>query len=633
MIPRLLDRHSRATAALIAFGLFCASAASATAQYWQQRADYTIDVRLDTLTSRFVGSQRVAYTNNSPDTLTRFFFHLYFNAFQPGSMMDVRSRTIADPDRRVDDRISRLGPDEIGELHIRTMTQDGAAVEVAEEGTIAVVNLAKAIPPGATVDFRLAFEGQVPKQIRRSGRDNAEGIAYSMTQWYPKVVEYDRRGWHANPYVGREFYGVWGDFDVQVALPAGVVFAGTGYQREPEPGRFGDDREFRRDVRKARTTIHRRVAPMVHDFTWAADPDYFEFVLPDADGVRLEFVYQPDENTTDNWQALPPIMAEALRFANERYGRYPYEKYAFIQGGDGGMEYAMCTLITGERSLRSLVGVSVHELMHSWYQFVLATDESHYPWMDEGFTSFASAELMNHLTTQGLIPGEAQENPHLGSVEGYARFANAGRAEALSTHADHYTTNAAYGVGSYVKGELFLYQLRSVVGEEAFYRGLKRYYETWKFRHPDVWDFVRVMEHASGQELDWYAEYMVNTTHQVDYAVDTVRADEGSGSVIVLRRVGAFPFPTEVAVRLADGRVLRYLIPLRIQRGHAPLEGRRLVEDWPWTHPTYELQVREATPEQIESVLVNEGAPVSESDRANNVWPRLPEAEDDASGG
>lgn len=598
-----------------------AQASSANGCYFQQEADYVIRTVVQPNDHSYRGEEEIVYTNNSPDTLRRLFFHLYPNAFQPGSMMDVRSRHIDDPDRRVGSRIGALSPEETGRLLISELTVDGRVAVVREEETIAEVVLAQALLPGAKATIRLAFDGQVPVQIRRSGRDNAEGVDYSMPQWYPKLSEYDRDGWHPNPYVGREFYGVWGDFDVTVALPEDYVYAATGY---PAPADTDANRAyFGRKARKAGPDykLHRRLAPDVHDFTWAADPEFVRRELVRADGVRLQAVYIPGPQTTENWELLLPIMNEALTFANEHFGVYPYDKYAFVQGGDGGMEYAMLTLITGHRNLTSLVGVSVHEMMHSWYQFVLATDESRYPWMDEGFTSYASAEIMDHLTAAGLLPGApSSENPHAGAALGFPRFANTGRSEALATHADHYTTNAAYGVGSYTKGELFLYQLRTIVGEEAFDRGMLRYYDTWRMRHPSGPDFIRVMEKASGQVLDWYYEYMINTTHQVDYAVDTVLAAAGGRSTVVLSKVGRMPFPITVDLTTTDGRVMRYLIPVDLQRGHSPLDGRQLAPDWPWTNPDYLLPV-DVSVEEVASVRINSEVDHSESDPSNDSYP------------
>ena len=243
--------------------------------YWQQHVDYKMNVDMDVKDYKYTGTQELKYTNNSPDTLKTVFYHLFFNAFQPGSEMDVRSRTIQDPDRRVEDRISKLSPSEIGYLKVSSLKQDGTAIKYNEEGTILEVTLNKPILPGQTVKFDMEFNGQVPQQIRRSGRDNAEGVALSMTQWYPKMAEYDFEGWHADPYIGREFQGVWGDFDVKLTLDKEYVVGGTGYLQNPEEVGHGYLPEGTKQKKvKGKTLTWHFVAPMVHDFAWGADP-YF----------------------------------------------------------------------------------------------------------------------------------------------------------------------------------------------------------------------------------------------------------------------------------------------------------------------------------------------------------------------
>jgi len=202
---------------------------SAQVDRWQQHAIYKMDIDFDVDKHQFKGKQEITYTNNSPDDLKRVFYHLYFNAFQPGSMMDVRSQSLPDADPRVASRISTLTESEIGYHKILSLKQNGKDVKFEVVGTILEVELDKIIKPGETAEFKMEFESQVPIQIRRSGRDNKEGIAYSMTQWYPKLCEYDYQGWHANPYIGREFHGIWGDFTVNITIRADYTIGGTGY--------------------------------------------------------------------------------------------------------------------------------------------------------------------------------------------------------------------------------------------------------------------------------------------------------------------------------------------------------------------------------------------------------------------
>ena len=195
---------------------------------WQQKIQCDLFIDLNAKSHRFVGTEKLIYQNNSPDTLTQLYFHLYFNAFKPGSEMDVRSRTIADPDQRVGDRIAQLDSSQVGDLHCSQLMQDGKSISQEEFGTILRVRLAKPLLPKKSTTITFDFNGQVPLQIRRSGRDNQEGIAFSMTQWFPKVAVYDHQGWHADPYVAREFYGEWGDYDVRIAIDSSFTIAASG---------------------------------------------------------------------------------------------------------------------------------------------------------------------------------------------------------------------------------------------------------------------------------------------------------------------------------------------------------------------------------------------------------------------
>jgi len=577
-------------------------------------------IDFDVTTHRFEGTQQLIYANNSLDTLRKVFYHLYFNAFQPNSMMDVRSRTIVDPDRRVGGRIANLEEDEIGYHEIESLSQNGLPVDYEVVGTILEVTLNEPILPQSSALFEMEFNSQVPVQIRRSGRNNAEGIDYSMAQWYPKMCEYDYQGWHANPYVGREFYGIWGDFDVSITIDKDYIIGGTGYLQNPqEVGHGYTDEEV--EVEGDQITW-RFLAPNVHDFVWAADPDYTHTTRTREDGMVMHFFYQENERTKENWERLPAVMDEAFGFINETYGQYPYRQYSFIQGGDGGMEYPMATLITGERSFGSLVGVSIHELMHSWYQMLLGTNESLYAWMDEGFTVYASNEVDNYLRREGVLGGEAAGFPHRGSYNGYLNIARGPLEEPLAIHSDHYVTNRAYGRASYSKGAVFLGQLDYIIGREAFDRCMLRYFDLWKFKHPNPNDFIRVAEKISGLELDWYKEYFVNTTHTIDYGIDAVEATDGGKTRVRLEKIGYMPMPLDVEVTYRDGRRVLHHIPLRIMRGRKSgkfTDAEFLVEeDWPWTHPEYELLL-DVPRSEIEQIEIDPSQRLADIDRANNT--------------
>jgi hypothetical protein len=562
--------------------------------YWQQEVDYVMDVRMDVKSFRYSGTQKLTYTNHSPDTLNQVFYHLYFNAFQPGSEMDVRSRTIKDPDIRVGDRISKLSPSEIGFLHVNDLEQDGRGVAYEEEETILVVELAAPLLPGDSTVFTMAFEGQVPIQIRRSGRNNKEGVDLSMTQWYPKLVEYDRDGWHPNPYIGREFHGVWGDFDVSITIDRNYIIGGTGYLQNPKDIGHGYADNVKNS--KSKTLTWRFVAPMVHDFAWAADPDYVHDVIEGPNGVELHFLYLDDPEIKENWKRLQQDTAKMLAFFNKNIGPYPYKQYSVIQAGDGGMEYPMCTLITGGRKYKSLFGVTAHELAHSWFHHLLGTNESKYAWMDEGFTSFYDMLCESELLGTEDVFG--------GFYESYYQLALSGIEEPLTTHSDRFSHNFAYGAGSYSKGAVFLAQLGYVIGFDNLKKSVKRYFETFQFSHPTPNDFKRIAEKVSGIQLEWYLNDWVRTTSVVDYGIKNVVSVDQKTEV-VLERVKTMPMPVEVLVTKKNGKLEYYYIPLRMMRGEKKVSGDVVVlPDWAWAIPAYRFELPYAL-EDILSIQLN----------------------------
>ncbi|WP_296634839.1 M1 family metallopeptidase [Polaribacter sp.] len=576
--------------------------------YWQQQVDYTMDIDMNVNNYQYKGTQKLVYTNNSPDDLDRVFYHLYFNAFQPGSQMDVRSLNIADPDRRVGDRISKLKPNEIGYIKVNSLKQDGAAVTYETVGTILEVQLQKPIKAGESVTFDMLFDAQVPVQIRRSGRNSKEDVALSMAQWYPKMAEYDFQGWHTPPYIAREFHGVWGDFDVTLHIDKSYVVGGTGYLQNPQEvgHNYADKNQSLNLPEGDKLTWHFK-APNVHDFMWAADPDYNHDMLKMPSGSTLHFFYKKtlDEEYLQNWKKLQPQTAELMAYFSENVGKYPYKQYSVIQGGDGGMEYAMATLITGKRKYGSLFGVTAHEMAHTWFQFLLASNESLHPWMDEGFTSYISNKAENQILN------ENKENPHAGSYRGYRTIVERGYEESLSTHADRYHTNWAYGTASYSKGNIFLSQLEYVIGSENVAKGLKKYFNEFSFKHPTPNDIKRSMEKVSGIHLDWYLNEWTQTTHTIDYGVKSV-----DDKTITLERIGKMPMPIDVDVEYADGTTQSFNIPLRIMRGTKPTNAT-VLEDWAWAIPTYSFNAAKS----VKSVTIDKSGLMADVKLDNNTYP------------
>jgi hypothetical protein len=589
-----------------------------TAQDWPQRVKYRMDVNMDVSTNVLKGKQQIEYTNTSPDTLKVLFFHMYWNAFQPNSMMDVRSRELGkkvingmnDWDFRVTDRISKLTPDETGYQKINSLRINGKAQTLELYETILKVTLDKPLLPKSKLLMETDFEARVPVQIRRSGRENAEGVKFSMAQWYPKLVEYDGKGWNTSPYVGREFYGVWGDFDVNITIDRNYIIAGTGYLQNANEIGYGYEAKGARVSRPAGNTLTWKfTAPNVHDFVWAADPDFRHESRPIRDGLTMHVFYKISpmhlqkvfsqmsaqsksvynnnaglfiRNYEYEWQQVLDNVQKAMPYIEKSFGKYPYKQFSFIQGGDGGMEYPMATLLKGAGE-----SVVFHEFLHSWFPMIMSNNEALEPWMDEGFATYSENRVLAWM--RGDTTGAQQD-----AIDGYVRLAKSGFEEPLTTHADHYNTKYGYTNSSYNKGAVFYEQLGYIIGANNLDRTFSEMMRRYRFRHVVSGDFLRVAEGVSGMQLDWYRQFFVNTTRTTDYGIDSLW-QEGSRIKVRLRNKGTMPMPIDLVLQFKDGsRQLAY-VPLSLSFGNKPVEDttmkRSIQQPWPWTSPTYVVEL------------------------------------------
>ena len=583
-------------------------------QYWQQKADYEMEIELDVSSAQFNGKQRILYTNNSPETLNKVFYHLYFNAFRPGSEMAERQKSSLDVNRRFKVIIDSIGPKSYGKIQVKNLKQNGILLNPFFSETILEVPLANPILPGESAVLDLEFSGQVPDLIRRSGKNSSEGVAFSMAQWYPKLAEYDIDGWNASPYLGREFHGVWGNFDVKITLDKNFTVAASGYLQNPEDIGKGYKKIKRSKSKKGKLTWH-FIAPNVHDFTWAADKDYIHDIYPGPNNVKLHFFYKNNPSIIDNWKKLQPLTAELMEYFNSSIGDYPYKQYSVVQGGDGGMEYAMLTLITGERKFGSLVGVTAHELAHSWFQNILATNEMKHEWMDEGFTTYISTIATDKVLKENKI------FPLRNAYLGYYNLALSGIEQPQQTNANRYAYNYAYESSAYNKGAVFLSQLGYIIGKENLNTSLKIYFEEFKFKHPTPRDFIRIAERVSGILLNWYLTDWTQTTNTIDYKISGVSKLDNK-TIIDLERVSMMPMPLEILISFKNGNKQIHYVPIGIMRGekkpYVDIEWI-LHNDWTWSTPNYKLII-DSPLDSIEKITIDSSNLMADIDKSNNYY-------------
>ena len=608
-------------------GFALALSVQAQDNHWQQQADYQMNVTMNVKNFQYKGVQKVTYINNSPDTLTTVFFHLYFNAFQPNSEMDANLQTLPDPDGRMatnvgtpqrpiyESRIAKLNPNEIGYLRVKKLTQDGVPATISHESTILKVTLPTPILPHSRTVLGLDFEGQVPVMIRRAGRNSPDGVALSMAQWYPKMVAYDHKGWHTTEYLGREFYGVWGNFDVKITLDKTYLVGASGVLQNPNEIGFGyEDKGVKVPTTKAATKTWHFIAERVHDFTWAADPQYVHDKHQLADGKTIHFIYKKYKDT---WKQIQEPMLKVFDYYNQLIGKYPWPQYSFIQGGDGGMEYAMCTLMVGNEKYERLVGTAAHELAHAWFQHLLATDEAAYPWMDEGFTSY-----IEYLAEHQILKTKKTANPFESAYKGYFGLVKSGFQEPTITHSDRFATNYAYSVTAYYKGLLFLTQLDYLMGNEALQKTLKRYYNEYAFKNPTPNDFIRIAEKVSGMQLQWFLNEFMETDHTADYAISKVEG-KGNKTEVTLKRVGRLPLSIDLWVTDKAGNIRYVYVPLRMTYAEKPntypAYPRTVLPAWGWGNPTYTFTL-DMPLEDIKSITLDPENKSVDTDKENNLY-------------
>ena len=271
------------------------------------------------------------------------------------------------------------------------------------------------------------------------------------------------------------------------------------------------------------------------------------------------------------------------------------------------MEYGMCTLVTGNRTLESLKGVIRHEIAHSWFQFVLATNETKHAWIDEGFASYINTLVDLELDGKKEFPFERVYRT-------YDYLTKSGKNEPLTTHADRYLTNMAYGINSYYKGQIFLSQLGYVIGDDNLKRTLRKLYADFKMKHPNPNDIIRTAEKISGMHLDWYLNEFTETTHLIDYGIKSVNNNK-----VTLERIQRMPMPIDLKITYADNSVEHFNIPLRIAYGTKPTNAT-ILKDWAWAYPTYSFE----TKKEIKKIEIDPKRLMADSNLENNLYIKHP---------
>jgi len=552
-------------------------------RYWQQRADYSIKVTLDTTRRRIDGSVTIRYTNNSPDTLERVWLQLDQNLFRQGSVGSFLNAQ--------ESRFGAAGFN--GGFEISRFTMSGAPtprrgrpvagvarpvpVKTRVDDTMMDVDLPMPLPPGGVAIFAMDYGFNIPDHgADRMGRD---GTLYELAQWYPRMCVYDDiHGWNTTQYLGQgEFYLEYGDFDYEVTLPAGYIMAGTGTLQNPGDVLTATQRSRLEAAAKADTITHivtnqelqsgaarprktgtltwRFRAENVRDVAWAASPEY----LWDASGwsgILAQAYYRP--SATETWKDAADMSRFSIQEYSTRWFPYPYPQISAVEGPVSGMEYPMLAMEAKDETKEGLYSVVTHEIGHMWYPMVVGSDERRYAWMDEGFNTF-----INIFSEEGYFKRDDSKRR---KGEGMFALMNdqAPTAQPIITPANRYRTEGNLGSLAYIKPAMALYFLRGkVLGADVFDPAFREYTRRWAFKHPQPADFFRTIEDVSGRELDWFWRGWFFTTAALDQAVESVTQGQG-GIKVVIRNAGQQVAPVELQLTFSDGttQLLRYPVEI-----------------------------------------------------------------------
>lgn len=589
-------------------------------RYWQQRASYDLRATLDTGTRSLRGELTLRYTNNSPDTLRFVWFQVEQNAFKSNSLNSL----VFPPESRFGARNFEGG------VTFDRLNQVNGTVKKAlksrTEGTVMKVDLTAPLAPGATATFDIAWHFNIPEHgADRMGRD---GALYELAQWYPRVSVYDDlRGWNTEPYLGQgEFYLEYGDYTMEITVPAGYIVAGTGVLTNPSEvltpaqiARLAQAAKSDKTVniiteaelksgaarpKKTGTLTWKFRAQNVRDAVWAASPDY----LWDAsswNGKMAYAYYRP--SAIETWKDAADMSRMSIQEYSERWFPYPYPQISAVEGPISGMEYPMVAMENKSEDKYDLYNVITHEIGHMWYPMIVGSNERMHMWQDEGFNTFINyfAEA-RRFPEKGTYEQRVRENRDL-----VVQFMQNDVDEPLEINPDRIDPRIL-GENAYVKTAVGLALLRDeILGPEAFDDAFREYTRRWAFKHPSPTDFFKTMEDVSGRRLDWFwREWFLENPH-FDQAIDTVvtkQFGDVDSAVVVFGNHARGVLPIRARFIFSDGSSQNFNYPAEVWSTNTRFYMRR-----------YEFKGK-----KLSRIELDPDHRLPDLDRSNNVWPKQP---------
>jgi hypothetical protein len=543
---------------------FLSSPKLGAADYFQQYVKYEIDVELIPELGRLEGKQKLTYVNHSPDTLNVLYFHLYLNKFRSGSYaFPFSKRTIA-------------------YIDILSLENEvGKELTYEIDNTILKLSLEDSLAPNDSLKLFFDFISIMPQSQSRFGYT---GDHFDVGNWYPVPAVYDRYGWHADQHIDGEFYQEWGDYNVNITVPKEFVVGASGILLNPDvlpdSVAFPNRKVSYYDIQNldTSTVTYQFVAKNVHDFAWAADP---EFVLLKRAAGETELQFYLTSYRLDEWEKIIDDCVKGFQFLEKTIGTYPYSQMTIIDGyvTAGGIEYPNIVFINDYIvDLRQLAITVIHEMAHQWFYGLLGNNQTRYGWMDEGFATYYEIETTEYLwgkkdnffDKQNSLWAKLfglEVNARRRNYLNYYDYALEGREEPVNTYFDQFQ-NDPY-TAQYDKTAVILFTLQGMIGDSLFQTAIRNYFDEWKFHHPGPEDLFISFERTTNMELDWFWDEWLNKTWTCDYRLKSIKSlwknDFDSSyysAYLLLHRVRPITAAVNLRLTLNNGQVLDYRIPV-----------------------------------------------------------------------
>uniref|UniRef100_UPI00321695A8 M1 family metallopeptidase n=1 Tax=uncultured Draconibacterium sp. TaxID=1573823 RepID=UPI00321695A8 len=524
--------------------------------YFQQQVDYNMDIRLDEEAKSVSGKATISYQNNSPETLDYLWLQLDQNIREPNSFRSKIQQSSLSENVKMS-TLKRMNNNFDGGFKITSVTDDkGNSLEIIKNHTILKVILPESLPSGATTNFNIEWHyklNNVKEMWGRSGYNEAEngtGNVFAIAQFYPRLCVFNDIGWQIKQFVGAEFALEFGNFNVNITVPSDFVVAATGelkngkdvltatQQKRLEKARNSKEPVFIITEEEAqknekshseKTKTWHFAAENVRDFAFACSRKFIwdAMSVPFPGNNVLAMSFYPKEGNPLWEKYSTKSIAHTLKIYSKYTFDFPYPTAISVNvQGISGMEYPMICFNHGQpradksysaAAKRGVIGVVFHEVGHNYFPMIVNTDERQWAWMDEGFNIFLQGIAERHWDQEWSWSGRPVEM--LGYMDD-----DKSTIVPLMTNADALLQP---GMNSYRKPAVGLTILReTILGRELFDQAFKEYAQTWMFKHPQPADFFRIMEAASGIDLDWFWRGWYFSTEHVDLAIENVKVYE-----------------------------------------------------------------------------------------------------------